>query len=316
MQETFDRPTTVGAAPPPPGYRSIRQREAARAGTRRLIAVSSVLGIGLVTVGAVMEFSSHRSHTIPVIEADSRPLRVKPENPGGMQVAGAGESILSGGLGTAPETLAPPPETPDPTGLRQQEKAALAREAASNAPKLPDTIQGLSKSGSVALNVPQPPTVEDDGAPLPTTGQSNTSPPVVRPIAPPPQKLAVTQPPPISNHAPQAAAPAPAKPTPAAPAARQPASAEHPQPAGQHAGQHQVQLAALSSQAAANAEWQRLSKLLPDLLANRAPDVTEFSREGHVYWRLRTGGFADAAAVNAFCTDMRAKGFNCTPASF
>jgi hypothetical protein len=294
----------------------------ARAGTRRLIIVSGVLGIGLVSAGAALEFASHRSHTIPVIEADSRPIRVRPDNPGGMQIAGVGESILSGATSRTPETLAPPPEAPDPSGLRQQEQAARARDAA---PKLPDSIQGLNKPGAIALDVPQPPSTDADAAAAAPSGPA----PVIRPIPPPTQKFATAaQPPAPTAIAPAAIAPATIAPKPPAPAARAaapiakpaiPAPAQAASAPAMHplaTGEKQVQLAAVGSQAAATAEWARLSRLMPELLANRHPDVTEFNHDGRTYWRLRTGGFADAAAVTEFCSEIRAKGFNCFPASF
>jgi hypothetical protein len=93
--------------------------------------------------------------------------------------------------------------------------------------------------------------------------------------------------------------------------AKAPAALPAPPTAGR-----QAQLAAVSSQAAAEAEWQRLAHLLPDLLGARHPEFSHVTHEGRVYWRLRTGGFADAASVSAFCDEIRAKGFSCTPASF
>jgi len=305
VEETYDPHADLGV-PPPPGYRSIRQREAARAGTRRIVIVAGVLGVGLVSAGAALEYASHRSHAIPVIEADSRPLRVKPENPGGMQIAGAGESILSGTDDAAtPQTLAPPPEAPDPNGLRQQEQTIRAREAAKATPPTSGATQALNKAGVVALNVPQPPS-SDDSLPQPALNAAPEAAPVQ---APAPAAAPVASP--RTAHP---SAPKPTKLAAAAPVATpHPSVTAKPTPA---IGGHEVQLAAVSSEAAATAEWQRLSHMVPDLLGNRSPVVSQYTHEGHVYWRLRTGGFADAAEANFFCTEIRAKGLNCTPASF
>jgi hypothetical protein len=302
VEETYDPHADLGV-PPPPGYRSIRQREAARAGTRRIVIVAGVLGVGLVTAGAALEYASHRSHAIPVIEADSRPLRVKPENPGGMQIAGVGESILSGQTAAAtPESLAPPPETPDPNGLRQQEQAIRAREAAQAAVKQNDAAQALNKAGVVALNVPQPPNAED------TSSAANAAPALEQAPPAPAAPARIAHPP-----APKPTKVASAAPVAAPVAAPRPSVTAKPAPA---IGAHEVQLAAVSTEAAAAAEWQRLSHMLPDLLGGRSPAVSQYTRDGHVFWRLRTGGFADAAEANFFCTEVRAKGLNCTPASF
>jgi hypothetical protein len=51
------------------------------------------------------------------VQADSRPIRVKPENPGGMQVAGADADILSGGTEMKDGKLGPAPEAPAPQAL-------------------------------------------------------------------------------------------------------------------------------------------------------------------------------------------------------
>ena len=73
--------------------------------------LAAVLGLGFGGYSLVV----HRPHTVPVIEADSRPIRVRPDNPGGMQVVGADELV---GSGTGPAAMAPPPEVPAPQALR------------------------------------------------------------------------------------------------------------------------------------------------------------------------------------------------------
>ncbi len=88
-----------------------------------LIAGGAVVVAGLGFGGYSM--LAHRPHGVPVIEADSRPLRVKPDNPGGMQVVGAEEQIM-GGTGTTSQAdaMAPAPEVPEPQVLRAQIQAA------------------------------------------------------------------------------------------------------------------------------------------------------------------------------------------------
>ena len=199
---------------------------------------------------------------VPVIEADSRPLRVRPDNPGGMQVAGAEEQIMGGsGTGKA-DGMAPAPEVPQPQALRAQIQAAR---------------QPAPPPQPVSLTVPPAP-------PLPVIS------------ALPEQRTAV----PLST---PARAPAPR----AAPA---------PAPAPTQAGGTEVQLAALESEAAAMAEWQRLAKRMPDLLATRHPAVQRAERDGKPIFRLRTGGFTDIAQATSFCTQIRAKGAGCSIASF
>jgi hypothetical protein len=77
-----------------------------------------------------------------------------------------------------------------------------------------------------------------------------------------------------------------------------------------------VQLAAVSSEAAAKSEWQRLQQRMPDLLDSRQPAISKIDRDGHILWRVRTGGFSDSAQATVFCERVRAKGAGCSVADF
>jgi len=103
---------------PSPTYRIPRRRQGMDPGTRRLVLIAGGLGAALIVVVGGWELVGNRSTTVPVVQADNRPIRVKPDNPGGMQVAGANEDILSGGTEAAPGKLSPPPEAPAPQALR------------------------------------------------------------------------------------------------------------------------------------------------------------------------------------------------------
>ena len=99
-------------------YRIPRHRRGMDPMTKRLALISCGLGGALIVVIGGWSMLGHHSATIPVVQADSGPIRVKPANPGGMQVAGANDDILSGGGNGAVDKLAPAPETPDPQALR------------------------------------------------------------------------------------------------------------------------------------------------------------------------------------------------------
>ncbi|HUB10745.1 MAG TPA: tetratricopeptide repeat protein [Acetobacteraceae bacterium] len=73
----------------------------------------------------------------------------------------------------------------------------------------------------------------------------------------------------------------------------------------------QVQLAAVPTQAAAQAAWQHLQQQMPTLVSGRQPVFVEVERNGQVFWRLRTGGFADEAQALAFCHQAQAAGAAC-----
>jgi len=74
----------------------------------------------------------------------------------------------------------------------------------------------------------------------------------------------------------------------------------------------QVQLAgAANSRDAAEAKWEGLTRVMPDLLGERKPILTEVTQAGQTAWRVRTGGFADANEASAFCERVRASGTSC-----
>ncbi len=132
------------------------------------------------------------------------------------------------------------------------------------------------------------------------------------PETPRPEALrAQTQPQPApapAAPAPVAAAP-PARPTAAPPPPAQQAA----RPAPAAGGRFMVQFAATRSEEGARADWQRLQRRVPEL-AGRQPVITQLEREGQpTLWRLRTAGFADAAAARAFCDTLRAREVPCIP---
>jgi hypothetical protein len=235
----------------------VQRRTSMDASTRRLALLSGGLGGILVLIVGFWSVSGHRDGAIPVIQADRTPLRVKPENPGGMQVSNLNEDFLSGTGDTKVQATAPAPEQPDPKALRAQA-------------------------------VPVKP------APAATI------------TAPPPAPAAVARPAP----APVVARPAVAtRPAPVA-------VVERAEPAPSTGHGPQVQLGALSSEQAAHAEWERLSRRMPGLLARRRPEVARADINGRVYWRLRTAGFQDAAQASNFCEQVRQMGGDCSVAAF
>jgi hypothetical protein len=115
---------------------------------------------------------------------------------------------------------------------------------------------------------------------------------------------------PPADRAPVAVPPAAAAP------AVSPAAPPHPPAAVSASHGATVQLAALTTESSAREEWQLLTHRMPDLLNGRQPSFSRIERDGHVFWRVRTSGFADLAQAKAFCEHVRAKGAACTVADF
>jgi hypothetical protein len=129
------------------------------------------------------------------------------------------------------------------------------------------------------------------------------------------------------NQPPPAPAPAPAPATATAPPAGAPAPMMATTPAATPAatpvsaaavavkpGPAQVQLAATPDEGGAEAAWVAAQKQAPDLLAGKNPIILPAVINGQSVWRVRLSGFASAAAAQAFCAELTAKGAACTVA--
>jgi hypothetical protein len=244
--------------------------------TRRLMVFAGGLGVVLIALISASAILGRHGGEVPVVSADTRPIREKPVNPGGMKIDGAENDVFSGGSDTSDARLAAASESPNAKALRTG---------------APPPAPAVETSGPVTLEPPP--------APVPETK------PAVVASAPPDARPAPAKPP-VAAGAPPAPRSAPAKPSVAAAEAHS-ATPGH---------QTMVQLAALTSEDAARAEWAQLAKKMPDLLNGRQPSYSRTERDGHTFWRVRTAGFADVAQARSFCDRVRTKGAECSVADF
>lgn len=268
------------------------------------------------------------------------PVKIKPEDPGGLDVPHRDKTVYSvvenGGEGVPAaevETLLPPPE--DPMRPPPPEEPAVAQ---TDAPPIPSITEPAA--GDVAVQ----------SAPAETGGQGPVA-LVPRPSQPsepalPSPALQAPQEPATLETAPQqlagrpadeaSAQPAPAEPpasrivieveeqvTQAPSAASRPEPAPQPSappqtaaavPAGGIAGSWRVQISALRSREAAEAEWNRQKGRHPDLLGNLSLQVQEVDITGKgTFYRVRGGPLADKASADALCEKLKAQKLNCIP---
>lgn len=265
--------------------------------TRRLMLFAGGLGVILSILIGTSAIIGRRSTEVPVITADTRPIRIKPENPGGMKIDGAENDVFSGGADNKNARLAAGAETPDTKAL-----------SADEAPRPRAATKTPAQATATALSA--------DAMP------SNLSPSSVSPSSLVPASVSPTTPVPAAPSVVAQAKPAvvsvlpPAKPAAARPTtpAKSAATTTETHTAAGH--QAVVQLAALTSEEAARNEWQLLVKRMPDLLNGHQPNYTRTERDGHTFWRVRTSGFADVAQARGFCDHVRAKGGGCSVADF
>ncbi len=283
--------------------------------TRRLAIIAGAIAAVLLVVVGGWRLSGHHAGGVPLIAPMPGPLKVKPANPGGLQVLGADPPPASAGAGS--ETLAPAPEQADPqalaAALAHANGTAPSAPAAGSAAPAPASMS-MSAGGATAARDASP--ASPAASPRGAGAAASPAPGAVDAAPDGPAGSRADAPATAPSAASASAATAPA----ATPSAATSASETGAPAAGQAVvppvGRVAVQLAALDTEAAARAEWHRLATRTPALFAGRTPAIMSVDHGGHTLWRLRTGGFPTVAAATAFCDGVRARGGACTVAAF
>ena len=203
----------------------------------------------------------------------------------------AGPQAPDGGAPAGTLDLPPPPpeKVAEPTGPTPR---ALAAEP--EMPKAAPTAPAAAPAAPAAQDATAP------AAPAPPAPQSAAAVPI-EPVAEAPNEAPNEAPDEATDEASSepSAAPAPKAGTAAVPAALAQGAAF-------------VQLAALRSQAAADATWAEKRRAFPDLLSGLSSVVwrVDLGDRG-LYYRLLTGPLPDAAAARRLCAALRARGQDC-----
>ena len=197
---------------------------------------------------------------MPLLRADERPTKVKPEQPGGMKVPDQNVSLYNDKPGAAPvEKLLPQPEQPMravPRRRRPRRPAAAARR---------DPMR------AAASRAPRP---RQPAAAAPACRQAGG----------------------------KAAAPSRA-----ARRARCRGRSRRPPPDRSRCGSPRC-----AAPEAAREEWSRLKQENADLLGNlRANAVRADLGDKGIYYRIQAGPFADAAAAERLCAELKRRNHGC-----
>ena len=193
-------------------------------------------------------------------------------------------ALALGPSARSPETLEEKRDKLPRALVGDQENAVYSGQPLTGSVTAPAAVSTLGSSSPAPVVAKAPPAVPR----VPVEQQAASA---VLPAAPP-------APAPAPAAAPTAAA---AKPAPPAPTANLSGS-----------GRVTVQLAAFRTRANAEGGWQRLRAAHPDQLGDRALIMREADLgDRGIYYRVRTGPFADTAAAKAFCAQLRARDQEC-----
>ncbi|MCE2565879.1 SPOR domain-containing protein [Komagataeibacter sp. FNDCF1] len=254
--------------------------------TRKLVYGAAGLGGVLVVAIGGWSLFGHHQDGIPVLGPPPGPVRVKPADPGGMQILGAADGMPGDG---GVMRLSPPPEQPQPDAMARQYGQTAAGD----------------ENGAASGSAPAGPA----SAPPPPAANAALSGPPAQPA--PAQSAPAQSAPAQSAPARQAAqdttedeAPAPAPRALPAPVPRATGS--------QGTGSYGVQLAALDTHEAALKSWNRLVTRYPDVFGSYQPAVVQAERNGKTFYRLRVKGLGKAQATS-LCEKVRAKSLPCDP---
>lgn len=231
----------------------------------------------------------------PLIKADAEPDKVRPEDPGGMEVANRDMLVyrrLDGGDGKPPvERLLPNPEQPV---VPPRPVAAPGREIE---PGQIETVE-IETDELVAEDAEDAPGDEElDAENLSLPAQESPE----RSVTPEPQQA-----PPV---APKPVAPTKLEPT---PVPKKPAAPAPSRAAAPAAGAYQIQLVAVRSRQQAEVSWAKLSKEYADVLGGLKPNIVraDLGAKGVLY-RLRAGPAGDESAARAICASLAKRKKDC-----
>ena len=247
------------------------------------------------------------SGEIPVIQAEQQPDKVRPEEPGGLQVPHQDLQVLNQGAETGPaepERLLPPPETPEPLPQVTQDAVdpAPAPQALGGTPATEDT------AASDAGDLPRPDTaspaeVAGDPGASQTPEAAAVPPPASAPTEAAAPKLEAAEVPPAKTQAPVSAPTKTEAPAESQQAALPPAAETSPA-AGD--GGIFIQLGSLSNKEGVPKEWARLQKAFPDFLGDMNLAVQSVTLEGRgTFHRIQAGPLPNRGTAEEMCAFLK-----------
>lgn len=265
-----------------------RRTELARSRNNFLGTFAGIALAGIVGWFVLAPQYAETEKEIPIIRRPQTAVKIKPENPGGMDIPNQDKNIYNivekkDVNNTVVENLLPKPETPKLPDIVPE-----ISDVNENADNLDQIVDEVSSNKASELAEKTAPAAVD----APTASNSNVP-------AKPADLLADNLDPNIKTK-PAAIEKAPA------PLIKEEKTAAAAVPAD--AGGWQIQLIASKNKAAVEKTWVDLSSKYADL--KKMPYEVQASDLGAqgMFYRLRAGSFADKAAAVQACNDLKAKG--------
>ncbi|HEX9463898.1 MAG TPA: SPOR domain-containing protein [Alphaproteobacteria bacterium] len=270
-----------------------------------LIVVVALGGFGGI-VGYYYFASAGNDGVAPLIKADQQPFKIKPENPGGIEVPDqdkeiynrVGQAERSSVPPPSAERLLPPPETPLPRPSAPAAGSTPNPNPPNPNPNVGGPVLGAAPTARPSTFSAAPP--RPAGAPPPRSASVPPAPDVA-----PPASVASAKPP---------ATPAPAaRPAPPAPAVAPTQTAAATAPARPSGGSVvRVAISSVRSEPDARREWTRQQRLYPQGLAGIVPEFAPVDLgERAVYWRIYVGPAEAGSDAQARCAALKQKQVDC-----
>jgi len=137
----------------PMPYRRIKRR------SHRGLAIALALGVMALSAGGLwagyrLSVGRGSSGEIPLIHADTDPIKVKPDDPGGMEIPNRDRFVLNPSGGMPVERLLPPPETPLPRPTTTSTPQATVPTTAPPASQAPPAAAPVTPPQTAAVPTP------------------------------------------------------------------------------------------------------------------------------------------------------------------